>query len=228
MTTTATIPIEEFEAWFEPAEVTAIFSSAGWFVFDARKWLLRRLRDGLIRAGAHQILVGQSASETQHAHQLVTRDAWSNLTSQVQGFWIGGDHEYRMHGGFGTPDLLVRLYAVRICRLEVLQQLPETVKRAIGPAAGSGTLTRSVPSSNLAETAASARAPSFKAGRPPLTDAILVKADEMRALTQMTAREIASKMHLEPGFENVATRDVRELLKGRYPRTGRAGIKSAQ
>ena len=228
MTTTATIPLDEFEAWLEPAEVTAIFVAAGWFTSDARVWLIRRLRDGLIRACAHEILVGQSAFETQHAYQLVTRDAWDSLTTQAQSFWNGGDHEYSMRGGFGVPDQRVRLYAVRICRNEVFQKLPEVVKRQIASRSMSSAVTRAPQSGNLAASPISSRAPAYKAGNPPTSEAILAKADEMRTQTQMTAREIASKMHLEPGFENVATRDVRELLKGRYQRTGRAGIKSAQ
>ena len=228
MTTTATIPIEEFETWLEPSGVTAIFVAAGWSFSEARGWLIRRLRDGLVRACAHEILVGQSSYETQHAHQLVTRDAWENLTTQTFSFWNGGDHGYLMRAGFGTPDLPVRLYGVRICRIEVNQKLPDAVKRAVALEVGPSE-TASIPAPAAKSSPAQfSRAPSFKAGRPPTDDEIRAKADELRARSNMTGRAIASAMHLEPGFENVATRDVRELLKGRYPRTGRAGIKSAQ
>jgi hypothetical protein len=67
------------------------------------------------------------------------------------------------------------------------------------------------------------RAPSVKAARPPSDDAIVAKADQMRG-RGMTTYEIAKRMRLEPGFENVATRTVRDLIRGRYPRTGRAGL----
>lgn len=228
MTTTATIPIEEFETWLEPSEVTAIFVTAGWTHNEARGWLIRRLRDGLIRGCAHEILVGQSAHETQHAHQLVTRDAWENLNAQTYSFWNGGDHGYLIRAGFGTPDSQVRLYGVRICRIEVNQKLPAAVKEAVAPKATSKLAVHVSTSAAKPSLAQPTRAPSFKAGRPPTEDEIRAKADEMRARSNMTGRDIASAMHHEPGFENVATRDVRELLKGRYPRTGRAGIKSAQ
>lgn len=66
------------------------------------------------------------------------------------------------------------------------------------------------------------RAPSVKAGRAPTDDHIIAKADEMRA-RGMTTYLIASSMRLEPGFENVATTVVRDLIKGRYKRTGRGG-----
>ncbi len=64
------------------------------------------------------------------------------------------------------------------------------------------------------------RAPSVKRGYPPSDDAILNKADEMHD-RGLNARDIASQMHLEEGFENVATTVVRELIKGRFRRTGR-------
>jgi len=67
------------------------------------------------------------------------------------------------------------------------------------------------------------RAPSHKTGRPPSDIEVLAKADEMRG-RKMTARDIAKFMRLELGFENIATRDVRELIRGRYSRTGRGGM----
>ena len=68
------------------------------------------------------------------------------------------------------------------------------------------------------------RAPSHKSGRGPSDNEVLAKADEMRALGHNTYR-IASEMRLEAGFENVATNTVRNLIKGRYPRSGRSGIR---
>lgn len=59
------------------------------------------------------------------------------------------------------------------------------------------------------------RAPAVKAGRPPNDDAILAKADEMKA-RGLDGRTISKDMRLEPGFENVATTLVRELIKGRW------------
>ena len=67
------------------------------------------------------------------------------------------------------------------------------------------------------------RAPSVKAARPPSDDEILKKADEMRG-RGLSGYEIAKRMRLERGFENVATRSVRDLIKGRYSRPGRAGL----
>ncbi|WP_143066701.1 hypothetical protein [Sphingobium sp. YR768] len=68
----------------------------------------------------------------------------------------------------------------------------------------------------------SERAPTFKRGNPPSRDAILAKADEMHARGLSTI-EIARDMRFEDGFEYVANRDARELIKGRYKRVGRAG-----
>ena len=64
------------------------------------------------------------------------------------------------------------------------------------------------------------RAPSVKVGRPPSDDEILAKADEMKA-RGLDGRTIAKKMRLEPGFENVATTAVRELIRGRWKTSGR-------
>ena len=64
------------------------------------------------------------------------------------------------------------------------------------------------------------RAPSVKAGRPPSDDEILAKADEMKA-RGLDGRTIAKQMRLEPGFENVATTAVRDLIKGRWKPAGR-------
>lgn len=61
-----------------------------------------------------------------------------------------------------------------------------------------------------------ARAPAVKNGRPPNDEAILAKADEMKKCG-LDGYKIASTMRLEPGFENVSTTLVRELIKGRYP-----------
>lgn len=64
------------------------------------------------------------------------------------------------------------------------------------------------------------RAPSVKAGRPPSDDEILAKADEMKA-RGLDGRTIAKQMRLEPGFENVATTAVRDLILGRWKPAGR-------
>lgn len=61
------------------------------------------------------------------------------------------------------------------------------------------------------------RTPSVKKGHPPTDDQILGKADEMHE-NGMTSRDIAKMMCHEPGFENVSTVAVREVLKGRWPR----------
>lgn len=59
------------------------------------------------------------------------------------------------------------------------------------------------------------RAPSVKTGRPPSDDAIVAMADKMKA-RGFSGYEIASNMRFEPGFENVATTAVRDLIKGRW------------
>jgi len=64
------------------------------------------------------------------------------------------------------------------------------------------------------------RSPSVKAGKPPIDEDILAKADEMKA-RGLDGRTIAKEMRLEPGFENVATTMVRELIKGRWRPAGR-------
>ncbi len=59
------------------------------------------------------------------------------------------------------------------------------------------------------------RAPAVKAGPPPTDEQILRKADEMKA-RGLNGRTIASQMRHEPGFENVSTILVRELILGRW------------
>lgn len=61
------------------------------------------------------------------------------------------------------------------------------------------------------------RASPYKTGRSPNRQAILDKADEMKA-RGMNGYQIASTMRFEPGFENVATTEVRSVIKGRWPR----------
>lgn len=72
----------------------------------------------------------------------------------------------------------------------------------------------------------STRAPSVKAGRPPTDEEIVAKAREMKA-RGLIGRTIASTMRHEPGFENVATTAVRDLIKGLWKPGGRPK-KSAQ
>jgi hypothetical protein len=56
--------------------------------------------------------------------------------------------------------------------------------------------------------------------KPPSEEAILTKADEMRA-RGLTGRDLAKLMHLEDGFADVSSTEVRRLIKGRYKPTGR-------
>lgn len=70
------------------------------------------------------------------------------------------------------------------------------------------------------------RAPSVKARRPPSDDEILTKADEMKT-RGLDGRTIAKQMRLEPGFKNVATTAVRDLIKGRWKSAGRPKNKGA-
>jgi hypothetical protein len=60
------------------------------------------------------------------------------------------------------------------------------------------------------------RAPSFKSGRPPTDKQILDMAYKLKA-RGLDGRTIAREMRLEPGFENVATTAVRNLIKTRWP-----------
>ena len=91
------------------------------------------------------------------------------------------------------------------------------------PAIGGGAV--AADQSSAETESAALRAPAVKAGRPPSNDEILAKADEMKA-RGMDGRTIAKEMRLEPGFCNVATTAVRELIKGRW-KPGRPPKKSA-
>lgn len=73
---------------------------------------------------------------------------------------------------------------------------------------------------SASEPAIPSRAPAVKAGRPPDKDLILAKADEMKK-RGLIGYDIAKKMRLEPGFKNVATTEVRELIRGRWTSSGR-------
>lgn len=86
-------------------------------------------------------------------------------------------------------------------------------------------LTASTRSQSLAEATKLARAPAVKKGRPPSDELVLAKADDMKA-RGYTGYDIAAKMRLEPGFENVATTAVRQLIKGRW-KGGRRSTKAA-
>lgn len=69
------------------------------------------------------------------------------------------------------------------------------------------------------------RSPAVKEGRPPGDDDILAKADEMK-VSGMTGYAIAKAMRHHRGFENVATTEVRELIKGRWKPKGRPAKKA--
>jgi len=70
------------------------------------------------------------------------------------------------------------------------------------------------------------RAPSVKAGRSPSDEDILAKADEMKA-RGLDGRTIARDMRHEKGFANVATTQIRDLIKGRWKPGGRPNRKGA-
>lgn len=76
------------------------------------------------------------------------------------------------------------------------------------------------------ESDAKGRAPAVKKGRPPSEEEILAKADEMKA-RGLDGRTLAKMMRHEPGFEHVATTEVRELIRGRYKPGGRPRRKGA-
>ena len=59
------------------------------------------------------------------------------------------------------------------------------------------------------------RAPAVKAGRAPSEEDILAMADEMKA-SGLTGYQLAAAMRFEPGFADVATVEVRALIKGRW------------
>lgn len=72
----------------------------------------------------------------------------------------------------------------------------------------------------LAPSRKLARAPAVKTTKPPSRASIMAKADEMKA-RGLDGRTIAKEMRHEPGFENVATTEVREIIKGRWKPAGR-------
>lgn len=59
-----------------------------------------------------------------------------------------------------------------------------------------------------------------KQGRPPQDEKIREKCDQMHD-RGLNTREIAKNIRHEPGFENVSNQLARDLMMGRYPRTGR-------
>lgn len=63
-----------------------------------------------------------------------------------------------------------------------------------------------------------------KDGRRLTDQQIIEKADQMRP---MKVNDIAKLMCTEPGYSDAGNERVRNLLKGRYKRVGRAGNKSA-
>ncbi|KEZ12868.1 hypothetical protein CP98_05066 [Sphingobium yanoikuyae] len=73
---------------------------------------------------------------------------------------------------------------------------------------------------SLAPSCKLGRAPAIKTSKPPSRTSIMTKADEMKA-RGFDGRTIAKEMRHEPGFENVATTEVREIIKGRWKPTGR-------
>jgi hypothetical protein len=66
-----------------------------------------------------------------------------------------------------------------------------------------------------AEVKDTRRASPVKNGYPPSNEKIIAKAYEMK-VKGMTGYEIASNMRKEHGFENVATTEVRALIKGHF------------
>jgi hypothetical protein len=114
--------------------------------------------------------------------------------------WTTGDFSMVFDG---EPKIYYRAQGVEIERGLLLKALP-----GLGEFLGRG---------EGAIEKGKDRSPSVKRGRAPEDDAIQAKADEMKG-RGMTSYKIAGEMRKEPGFENVPTVRVRELIRGRWPR----------
>ncbi len=210
---------ETWRTWLEPRE--AIRRLIGPDMTDKEQvvsWLKGRLASGEIKAAGWDVprdREGRSLNRTIRTYDerfwlLVQTIDWRD------DFWISGTHRpapksfdltaHRMAApSFGYATDSVRFDRTGFARLA----------RSLGIDADSQQLPRPLEAPD--------RAPPYKSERPPADKAILAKADEMRR-KGLGTYAIAKGMRKEPGFEHVATRDVRALIKGRYPRTGRFGI----
>lgn len=131
------------------------------------------------------------------------RGGWDNEWLHFR--WIDSSLEYSAHGFFidaNGEEIMsfdrwsVSWTAIMISRreaMEVLGKINPALKPIIRP----------------------------KPVRPKKSDAeIIAKADELHG-NGFGFTEISKRIKFEPGFENVQNRHVRELISGRYPRTGR-------
>ena len=114
----------------------------------------------------------------------------------------------------------VAFEGLRFSRADILARLQLMDDEAV--AEPNHSLAKSSSTSSVSKTKIipSDRAPAVKAGRPPSDNEILAKADELKA-KGFTSYQIAGRMRHEPGFENVGTVMVRELVKGRWKPEGR-------
>jgi hypothetical protein len=198
------IPEAEFETWLHPVDVIEWYHQQG--EREPKALIITLLSEGILQAAARQLIVnGKDLGIAPIAKEIWKAIGWSD--------WWQTQRFHMSTGAIGGPSITG--LGVRIKPEEHALPGPDDAKEA-APAPS--------PEPSPAPPQQAARAPSFKAGRGPSDDEILAKADEMRT-RGLSTYAIAKGMRLEPGFEYVATRDVRELIKGRYPRTGRAGIK---
>jgi hypothetical protein len=164
---------------------------------DPRVLLLSLLREGSVSARASSIKrdgeVVELAPFLKRNSNEIVADFWFSVTDVD---WAQGRFGFAKAAPsehFGAGELLNwSANDVELNWLEVLQQ--------VGP---------------IPTTVEKTRSPSFKSGRPPTDEEILAMVDTMKARGQ-DGRTIAKEMRFEPGFENVATTAVRNLIKGRW------------
>ena len=190
----------DIATWLEPRAALALVQKKIPMLDGAIEWIVERLRANRIMALAENANVhGKDYNRVFMRPEYWKH--WAYLSSDVMNFWHGGDVSLWSSGG---STLIGRFFGVRF----------DPLGFGVNPVA----------TSPITATAIT-RAPSFKAGLGPSETEIVAKADEMRA-RGMRSRDISKHMRHEAGFENVATRDVRVLVDGRYPRTGRKGLRS--
>lgn len=163
-----------------------------------------------------------------------SEDARTALSAEIEPIKLADYRQYNylndelLHGSGlmwwrtqgGTVDRLVGdgrrdgYVGVTVNRSDLMREFPADAAEVITALPSSSQGAKVAPSRRME------RAPSVKAGRPPTNDEILAKADEMKA-RGLDGRTLAKEMRFEPGFENVATTAVRELIKERWKPSGR-------
>jgi hypothetical protein len=165
---------------------------------DAELSILRLAKDGRVRARADEFRIGAPARLPLPSGSEIPSNFWAALIEAgCGGRWAKAEPDVRWQDwqlGCFAISIEGEAYeatGVTFAHTDLLKSLPKPIRQTLS------------------------RAPSVKSGRPPGDKLILKKADEMKG-RGMSGRSIASQMRSEPGFENVATTSVRDLIKGRY------------